>query len=415
VDSYSHSAIPTWSGFIYQGHIALYHSICCLLDGEDFRLQLDSVEDFSIFQDGIAKSTHQVKALALDKREAYLVALEKASSTHLGCDASTQRYFHVSSKLDDTSDFKGKSGNTVRFYSYDKKPGSETHCYLHEVEGQVKSKIEEYLGYKGLLTSDFLLDFKFDLLQGKIASHIVLLHAYNQDGLGPIAELAYTQTITSNELELLLQEEVKHPDDIAYSRAKAQTSFYEHFYNYINSDCLEIIDHSTKEKLVKVINTIKSLDEVAFTKLWKSLCFGSTSLDFDNDRVYDYVDIILDIKKEPILADIPPYYRCLNEESFLPTSIALNKPRREIKFAEDLIKHIRKDAEMIDILVEYEWLIAACAEKFSPAERFCKQKGMTKDALEEEFVSSQVDRKNITKALNARIISSKEAKDLLDD
>lgn len=40
---------------------------------------------------------------------------------------------------------------------------------------------------------------------------------------------------------------------------------------------------------------------------------------------------------------------------------------------------------------------------------------MSRDDLEEEFIKSQSDRNNITKVFNARIISCKEAKELLDD
>lgn len=374
MSSEPHSAIAAWSGFIYQGHIALYHSICCLIESQNFTLQLDSVEDFSIFQNGFAKSTHQVKALASDKREQYTDALEKASSTNFGCNSLTQRYIHVSSKLDDTSDFTGVSGNLVKFYKYDKKLGEEAFCYLHDVEKEVKRKIHEYLNVKKLVSSDFLLDFKFDLLHSKIASHVVLMHAYNQDGLGNINEIAYKQTITSAELEQLLNEVVEHPQDLIYSTVKAKTRFFEYFYDYLDSSSLSDIEAPCRARLVRVLNSIKSLDEQAFVKFWKSLCFGSKTLELENERVYDYVDIIQEIYKEPLLANYPPYYRCSKNESYLPTSITIKNTRRETKFAEDLISHLKEDANMIDILVEYEWLIASCADQFSPLERFCQQK-----------------------------------------
>ncbi len=415
ITSYPGTANPTWSGFIYQGHVALYHSICCLIDDLEFDLQLDSVEDFSIFTNGIALSTHQVKALAYDKRNDYLIALEKAASTHIGCDASTTRYFHVSSKLDDISDFQGASGNNVKFYPYVTNGITKHFCYLQDIVILVKGKIHEYLELNGLATSDFLLNFKFDLLHSKIASQVVLIHAYNQDGLLSAAEAAYTQTICSKELQALLTEETAHPEDITYQRVKAKSAFYEHFYDYLNSSSFNDVDPSIKIKVTKVIDSIKSLDDPSFTLLWKSLCFGSSESSLDNEKVYDYVDIIAEIKKEPVLTDVPPYYKCLQEDKYLPTSISINKPMREIKFAEDLIYQLKKNANLIDILVEYEWLIAACANKFSPAERFCTAKGMRKDTLEEEFIKSNNNRRNVTKALDAKIISSQEAGDLIDD
>ena len=415
INSYPDTANPTWSGFIYQGHVALYHSICCLIDGLEFNLQLDSIEDFSIITNGTARSTHQVKALGKDKRNGYLVALRKAASTHLGCDALTTRYFHVSSKLDDTSDFQESSGNAVKFYIYEKNGDKKPFCYLHDIDSMVKDKIKEYLNLNGLITTDFLLDFKFDLLHSKIASQVVLIHAYNQDGLLSAAEAAYTQTLCSKELQSLLSEVVVHPEDFTYQKIKAKSAFYEHFYGYLNSPSFNDVTSSIKTKLVKVLDAIKSLDDASFTRLWKSLCFGSSTSSIDNERVYDYIDIIQEIKKEPILAGDLPYYKCLKQDSYLPTSITINKPKREIKFAEDLILQLKKDANMIDILVEYEWLIAACANKFSPAERFCTAKGMEKDTLEEEFINSKRNRNNVTKAFDAKIISSQEAGDLIDD
>lgn len=412
---YPDTANPTWSGFIYQGHVALYHSVCCLIDGLEFELQLDSVEDFSIFTNGTARSTHQVKALAKYKRNDYLIALKKAASTHVGCDASTTRYFHVSSKLDDTTDFQEGIGNSVKFYLYEKSDNKMPFCYLHDIESMVKEKINEYLILKGFATTDFLLDFKFNLLHSKIASQVVFIHAYNQDLSLSAAEIAYKQTLCSRELQTLLSEEVAQSEDFTYQRIKAKSAFYEHFYGYLNSLSFYDVNSSIKTKVVRVLDAIKSLDDASFTQLWKSLCFGSSVSNIDNERVYDYVDIIQEIKKDPVLADVPPYYKCHRKEKYLPTSITINKPMREIKFAEDLIHQLKKDANLIDILVEYEWLIAACANQFSPAERFCTSNGMKKDMLEEHFINSKNNRRNVTKALDAKIISSQEAGDLIDD
>ena len=65
-----HSAADTWSGFIYQGKIALYHVLTLMLNEanvDDLELQLDSLEDFAIVRnDGTnisPVSLHQVKAM----------------------------------------------------------------------------------------------------------------------------------------------------------------------------------------------------------------------------------------------------------------------------------------------------------------------------------------------------------------
>ncbi|HFQ6221182.1 TPA: dsDNA nuclease domain-containing protein, partial [Pseudomonas aeruginosa] len=57
------SAISSWSGFVYQGKVALYHCLKLITEGErEFELQLDSTDDFAIYKDGKLFSAHQVKA-----------------------------------------------------------------------------------------------------------------------------------------------------------------------------------------------------------------------------------------------------------------------------------------------------------------------------------------------------------------
>ena len=61
-----HTAITTWSGFIYQGKIALFYALKLLCDDlntcSNYRLQLDSLEDFAFLDGSSIVSMHQVKA-----------------------------------------------------------------------------------------------------------------------------------------------------------------------------------------------------------------------------------------------------------------------------------------------------------------------------------------------------------------
>ncbi|MGN4221945.1 hypothetical protein ACS0Y6_18795, partial [Burkholderia gladioli] len=61
--NYPATAVSTWSGYVYQGKIALYHCLKLINQGDaDFDLQLDSSDDFAIYKNGTLKSAHQVKA-----------------------------------------------------------------------------------------------------------------------------------------------------------------------------------------------------------------------------------------------------------------------------------------------------------------------------------------------------------------
>lgn len=65
----THSAVPTWSGFDYQGQVSIYWVMKQLnqmdlssIKLKDYDLQIESLEDFSINQKGFPMTIHQVKA-----------------------------------------------------------------------------------------------------------------------------------------------------------------------------------------------------------------------------------------------------------------------------------------------------------------------------------------------------------------
>ena len=94
-----HSAISSWGGFLYQGKVALFHSLKLIVDGEfekrvinTFELQLDSTDDFAIYFQGVAISTHQVKAKKSKNRSSYNEALEQASNVQKDCNTATKGF-----------------------------------------------------------------------------------------------------------------------------------------------------------------------------------------------------------------------------------------------------------------------------------------------------------------------------------
>jgi hypothetical protein len=141
-ENYPASAVATWSGYVYQGKIALYHALKLILVGdEDFELQLDSTDDFAIYKNGVVDSAHQVKAKIGKYRKSYNKALEKSAKIEDDLIAGVKRYFHVSVLLTDTTDYTGATGEIVKFYSY----GDKKYCGLGEIEGLTKAVIKKYL------------------------------------------------------------------------------------------------------------------------------------------------------------------------------------------------------------------------------------------------------------------------------
>lgn len=105
VDLGKRDAIPSWSGYQYQGQIAIITMLIQLVKIEEkeiqrYELALEDIEDFSIYYDGKLKSIHQVKAqkkksISSYGEALYYMALELESIENKDVIA----YLHVSEKL----------------------------------------------------------------------------------------------------------------------------------------------------------------------------------------------------------------------------------------------------------------------------------------------------------------------------
>lgn len=86
-------ASPSWSGFNYQGKVALYYSLKTINGkplGENYsnvNLMLENIEDFEIIEGGVVKTIHQVKAYNTESYSKYEnalleIALELYKNSH---------------------------------------------------------------------------------------------------------------------------------------------------------------------------------------------------------------------------------------------------------------------------------------------------------------------------------------------
>lgn len=97
-------ASPSWSGFNYQGKVALYHSLKIinshLYDEEryDFELMLENTEDFEIVKAGESISLHQVKAYNNSNYSNYANALLEIT-LELYKNQTSKGYMHTWKKI----------------------------------------------------------------------------------------------------------------------------------------------------------------------------------------------------------------------------------------------------------------------------------------------------------------------------
>jgi hypothetical protein len=349
------SAISSWGGFVYQGKVALYHSVKLLCDKEfhgtpitEFELQLDSTDDFAIYVSGSAISIHQVKAKISQYRSAFVDALTKSAKINTDCSPSTRRYFHIANPIDDASDFTNAAASTVEFYKYD---GKEF-CLLADIEKITKEKIASYLNKNGLPCSDILIDRKYCYLSELVTKQVVKIHSLIHGGQTE-KKSAYTETIASLGLEDIIRTDFNAVTDTEYRLQKLKIIFADAFENYIANNDLFFTDLQINMS-GEIFRFIYSMKDSELAGVMQSLRPGSPDDPIRFEDIQNYADIVTEISCAIVLSGLPHYAK--NAKRYLPTAMILSD-RRILHFKENLIKHIRSNHHLANILFEYNTLI----------------------------------------------------------
>lgn len=349
------SAISSWGGFVYQGKVALYHSICLLCDKEfqgtaltSFNLQLDSTDDFAIYDTVRAISVHQVKAKIALYRSAFEIALDKSSKIETDCNASTVRYFHIANMIDDFSDYTNAAGAIVKFYQY----GANSFCRLEDIEKLTKLKIEEYLIKNSLPCTPILLDKKYCHLSELITSKVVAIHSEIHKGISQ-NKAAYTEAIASSELEVILRENFNSVEDVPYQLIKLRTIFSYAFEYYIAA-ATDLFTTEQIKEFGMVHRFIHSMNDDDLLSVMHSLRPSARNEEIRKDDIRFYADIVTEISRKMILIGIPHYLE--NLKRYLPTSIKVSDKWAPV-FQSELLEEIRQNPKLANILYEYNVLI----------------------------------------------------------
>lgn len=128
-------ASPSWSGFNYQGKVALYHALYLinekLIDSDfpNYTLMLESTEDFEIVHSGTPVSFHQVKAYDSSSFSKYSDAL---------LEITLELYKN-----------KGVEGKIHTWKEINSKPGFKS--ITESIKDEIKSIVEQY---EGMATKD---------------------------------------------------------------------------------------------------------------------------------------------------------------------------------------------------------------------------------------------------------------------
>ncbi|MDH2295172.1 ABC-three component system protein [Cobetia sp. 1AS1] len=163
-----HTAISTWSGFVYQGKLALYHCIKTMSDNinehHDFKLQLESQDDFAIFKGENCISLHQVKAYKKTSFSEYKSGIETQKKNAKDRCIDTA-YFHTAREITKLPPNFTENYYPVKLYSYPLQPlegvaESKNYCPLDEVNQYIELQLK-YLIKK----DDNLNSFKLHVVE----------------------------------------------------------------------------------------------------------------------------------------------------------------------------------------------------------------------------------------------------------
>ncbi|UGQ25128.1 ABC-three component system protein [Acinetobacter calcoaceticus] len=349
------SAISSWGGFVYQGKIALFHSIKLLVDrsfeGKEvkkFALQLDSTDDFAIYVEGNAISVHQVKAKASKYRSTFEKALNKSSQICIDCCPNTKRYFHIANEIDDSSDYKNEKKAIVEFYKY----GEDSYCKLERVEEVIKEKIEEYLNKNSLECSFLLIEQKYHYLSELITSKVIEIHSLVHQGVSQ-NKAAYENTIDSDLILEILITDFNLVQDLPYEMKRLKNLFADTLENYV-CDSNEYFTNVQINLFNEVFKHIYKMDDDELEYIKQSIRLSSSE-QIRNDDINTYAEIITDISATIVLVDLPHYSK--EAKRYLPTALKLQDRRAE-SFKTKLIEQLRSNNLLVKILYEYNVLIS---------------------------------------------------------
>lgn len=266
---FPHTAISTWSGFVYQGKLALYHCLEMMsLDYEvnrDLKLQLESQDDFAIFRSQQCLSMHQVKAYKETRFTAYRegITTQRDNARQRG---ATCAYFHVARAVTDIPPTFATDYNPVRFYTYTIPPDvngnvTQSFCPLDEVDRFIRNKLVSLFSRVAGLPSwkVSLVAIIQNTLEAIVNSKVIMIHSQIHQSVRHQTEIAATEFIDFSVLYEVIEATDYGPyDNEAFylSRLQIDIGTYYHDFCELHDD----LSQAACNKLDNYLAAIAALD-----------------------------------------------------------------------------------------------------------------------------------------------------------
>ncbi|MEL4390332.1 ABC-three component system protein [Shewanella xiamenensis] len=408
------SAIASWSGFIYQGKIALYHCIHLLISGNSKadHLKVETLDDFVIYDlGGKALSLHQVKARGNRKRSEYDDALKQASEISTSSiDKNTKRWFHVACKLDDFSSYTptNTTQSQVEFYHY---RDDNQYLSLDNVNERLEQSVSDYLEKVKLNYSPLLIQYKLGLLYTLLDRKVISAHAKIHNDGELKFDAANKTSIFLSEIEECLKSEVLDETD--------ENVVLNRFRRNILNRTDELIESHEENDISRIDvlacrNAIVLMNLETLKRLYysKKPNLDSVSIKgFSDDSVESYMNIIAILEQLVVCKDLPHYHQP-QFGTYLPTAIQLKKINEKLSLSEiqNNVEALRENSIVQDVLYEYNNLIVDMKHSAFPLSEASKLTGKFLDISDGDLGQGR-----LTKIHNVRFISLDDAQRELND
>lgn len=150
--SRGNDAIPTWSGFNYQGKVMLFYILKLLnkininKDEREYAVNIEEIEDFSIIRDSEYISFHQVKAwLSATKWSSYSTAMDKLlKHRNESLNPTAKCYLMVAREVDDWDESSNTYNGSIELYKHESKI-----IGVCDVKDLIIQEIKKYLAERG--------------------------------------------------------------------------------------------------------------------------------------------------------------------------------------------------------------------------------------------------------------------------
>lgn len=371
------TAITTWSGFVYQGKVAIYHVLKLLnasLDYSDHILRLEYFDDFDIINgSGNIVSIHQVKAWKVDTYGSFEGSIQKLLNKTVSNANDVERYFHVAKEIRGKSKEDIETENApVKIYMYEGDP----YCPVGGSDG-IDNKIQSELTL-WFRNSCTVPTFKhlddYAILARQFLDQIVLkrileTHQVIHDDETTELEAACNKTISFAEFLNILRDENLNErlDDEYYFHVLLND-----FHSYCQEFCIEKEDELSddeKKKISCCMKEIENLTHTAIARFIRNIMphrkFKFNSLRDYKNNAFDereikraFLNILRNLKQPDF--DLKYFFQWCTVDNFYSPTTIIDGQSHSTDICVDIIKNAL-DTD-IDVLFESNSLITTDIE-----------------------------------------------------